>query len=70
MSRAADVRQEVFRIKIDQVAETGVDTMVSACSNCRLTMDESKTALQWAGTLERLVELLAENVETKASAHA
>ncbi|MEZ5910691.1 MAG: (Fe-S)-binding protein [Hyphomicrobiaceae bacterium] len=70
MSRAADVRHEVFRIKIDQVAETGVDTMVSACSNCRLTMDESKTALQWAGTLESLVELLAENVETKASAHA
>ena len=63
ISRAADVRHEVFRIKMRQVAETGADTMVSACSNCRLTMDESKAALAWQGQLESLVELLADNLD-------
>lgn len=63
IGRAADVRHDVFRIKIRQVEATGASTMISACSNCRLTMDESKLALAWQGRLESLVELLAENMQ-------
>ena len=63
IGRAADVRHDVFRIKIAQVEATGGAAMVSACSNCRLTMDESKTALHWGGRLESLVELLADKLD-------
>ena len=46
IGRAADLRHKVFKIKMEQVEETGAETMVSACSNCRLTMDESKDSLE------------------------
>ena len=62
IGRAANVRHEVFRIKMKQVAETGSDAMVSACSNCRLTMDESKAALGWDKDLLSLVEILADHL--------
>jgi Fe-S oxidoreductase len=63
IGRASDVRHEVFRIKMRQVEETGASTMVSACSNCRLTMDESKAALRWDKQLASLVEILAEQLQ-------
>ncbi len=62
MSRAAELRNKAFKIKIDQVAATGTDTLVSACANCRLTMDESKLYWKWDGGLESLVEIVAENL--------
>lgn len=66
IGRAADLRHDVFRIKMRQVEETGANTMVSACSNCRLTMDESKAALGWDKELASLVEILAEHLEEDA----
>ena len=52
-----------------QVEETGAATMVSACSNCRLTMDESKVALGWDKELASLVEILAEHLLEAAVTH-
>lgn len=67
IGRAADLRYKVFKIKMDQVEQTGTKTMVSSCSNCRLTMDESKEYWKWDGGLASLVELIADNlVEDKA----
>lgn len=63
MGRAADLRHKAFKIKIDQVDATGTGTLVSACANCRLTMDESKTYWKWGGGLESLVEIVAEQLE-------
>lgn len=63
MSRAADLRQKVFKIKMEQVEATGANTLVSACSNCRLTMDESKAHYQWPRELGSLVEILAEHLD-------
>jgi Fe-S oxidoreductase len=68
IGRAADMRHEVFKIKMDQVAATGCDALVSACSNCRLTMDESKAALGWDKDLLSLVEILADHLEEKEAA--
>jgi Fe-S oxidoreductase len=62
MSRAADLRHKVFQIKMKQVEDTGADMMISACANCRLTMDDSKAYWNWDRGLESLVELLAENL--------
>jgi Fe-S oxidoreductase len=62
IERAADLRHKVFKIKMDQVEQTGAATMVSSCSNCRLTMDESKAHWKWEGGLASLVDLLAEHL--------
>ena len=62
IARAADLRHKVFRIKMDQVEKTGAKTMVSACSNCRLTMDESKAHWKWEGGLASLVEIVADHL--------
>ena len=67
IGRAADLRHKVFKIKIDQVAATGTNTLVSACANCRLTMDESKTHWKWDGGLESLVEIVAEHLDNSAA---
>jgi Fe-S oxidoreductase len=63
IERAADLRHKVFKIKIDQVERTGAKTMISACSNCRLTMTESKAALKWDGGLGSLVEIVADHLD-------
>ncbi|MGD9671358.1 MAG: (Fe-S)-binding protein [Hyphomicrobiaceae bacterium] len=71
MSRAAEVRHKVFRIKMDQVEATGANKLVSACSNCRLTMDESKAHYQWPNDIDSLVEVLADHLdETSATSEA
>ncbi|MBK9495745.1 MAG: succinate dehydrogenase/fumarate reductase iron-sulfur subunit [Alphaproteobacteria bacterium ADurb.BinA280] len=67
MSRAADLRHKVFKLKMDQVEATGTKTLVSACANCRMTMDESKTHMKWDGGLESLVELIAEHLDDDAA---
>ena len=69
IARAAELRHKVFKIKMEQVEQTGAETMVSSCSNCRLTMDESKAHWKWEGGLASLVELVAEHlVEEKKPA--
>jgi len=68
MGRASDLRHKVFQIKMKQVEDTGAETMISACANCRLTMDESKEHWHWDRGLESLVELLANNLDTGETA--
>mgnify|MGYP000020375823 CR=1 FL=1 len=63
MSRAADLRHKVFKIKMAQVEDTGANTMLSSCANCRLTMDESKEHWHWVKGLVSLVEVLAEHLD-------
>ena len=63
MASASDLRHKVFRIKTEQVDKTGAQSLVSACANCRLTMDESKVALDWHTEIKSLVELVADQLE-------
>ena len=67
MSRAADVRHKVFKIKMDQVEATGTRMLASSCSNCRLTMDDSKAHHSWPHRLGSLVEILADHLDDAAS---
>ena len=62
IGRAAELRHKVFKIKMDQVEKTGAKTMISSCSNCRLTMDESKAHWKWEGGLGSLVEIIADHL--------
>jgi len=70
MASAADLRHKVFQIKMKQVEDSGADTMISACANCRLTMDESKAHWHWDRGLDSLVEILAENLDEGADTAA
>ena len=70
MGSAADLRHKVFQIKMKQVEDTGAETLISACANCRLTMDESKQHWHWERGLDSLVEILAENLDTRSTAAA
>ena len=63
--RSQPIRYKVFKMKTDQVAKTGTDTLVSSCANCRLTMDEAKANLKWAGGLDSIVEILASHLVEK-----
>jgi Fe-S oxidoreductase len=63
MKRATDLRHKVFKIKMNQVEDTGAGSLISACANCRLTMDESKEHWKWDKGLDSLVELLAEHLD-------
>jgi Fe-S oxidoreductase len=65
IARSAPIRYQVFKIKTDQVAKAGVETLVSSCANCRLTMDEAKAATKWTGGLDSIVEILASHLITK-----
>jgi Fe-S oxidoreductase len=62
MARAADLRHKVFQIKMKQVEDTGADIMLSACANCRLTMDDSINYWKWDRELDSLVEVLSEHL--------
>ena len=62
MSRAADLRHKVFKIKMDQVEQTGAGTVLSSCANCRLTMAESKEHWHWDRELDSLIEVLADHL--------
>jgi len=50
VGRAGQLRHQVFN-KMDQVEKAGAKIMISLCSNCRLTMDESKARWKWEGGL-------------------
>lgn len=63
IARTSEMRSEVFKIKIAQVEATGAEHMISACANCRLTMDESRRALDWQHEIQSLVEVVADQLE-------
>ena len=59
---AAELRHRVFKIKMAQVEASGAESLVSACSNCRLTLDEGKAHHQWPRAIDSLVELVADHL--------
>jgi Fe-S oxidoreductase len=68
IERAADLRLKVFNKKKSQLDELKVDTLVSACANCRLVMEEGLEENEMDIPIIGLTELLAENlVETERS---
>ncbi|WP_102224201.1 (Fe-S)-binding protein [Acidimangrovimonas sediminis] len=62
MGRAAELRNKAFRIKLDQIEATHTKTLISACANCRLTMDESTKYWHWDGELASIVEVIADHL--------
>lgn len=62
INRASDLRQKAFSIKIDQVNQTGADTVIMSCGSCRLNFLNGAANASWDKNIESLVALAAENL--------
>lgn len=60
--RADATRYKAFQIKMKQVEDTEAEMLVSSCSNCRLTFDDSQAHFHWNRKLHSLLELVADNL--------
>lgn len=62
INRAADLRKKAFSIKIEEVNQTGADTVVVSCGSCRLNFLGGAMQANWDKGVESLVALAAENI--------
>lgn len=60
--RADELRYKVFEIKMKQVNDTGAETLVMSCSNCRQTFDDGQAHFKWDKTANSLLEMVADNL--------
>lgn len=64
--RAEQLRTVAFKRKKAQLEELGVKTMVTACANCRVVMEEAMEHYRMDVELVGLTELVAEHLVEKA----
>jgi Fe-S oxidoreductase len=64
--RAEGLRTIVFKRKKTQIEETGVKTMVTACANCRVVMEEALEHYGMDIEMLGITELVAEHLEESA----
>ena len=60
IERAEEVKLKAFKRKKDQIEDTGVKTVVTACANCRITLEEGLEHYGSNITVLGLTELVAE----------
>lgn len=67
IERAEELRLKVFKRKTSQLEDLNVDTLVTACANCRLVMEEGleeyKLEIPVVGLTEMIAEHLVEDKE-------
>jgi Fe-S oxidoreductase len=67
IERAEELRLKVFKRKTSQLEELKVDTLVTACANCRLVMEEGLEEHKLEIPVVGLTEMIAEHlIEDKA----
>jgi Fe-S oxidoreductase len=62
-SRAEPLMLQAFRHKKGQIEATGVSTLVTACANCRIVMEESLEHYHMKVEVVGLTELLAQYLD-------
>jgi len=65
---AHDLRTTVFKAKKRQIEAVGVETMVTACANCRIVMEEALEHYEMPVVIEGVTELLAAHLKPKMDA--
>jgi Fe-S oxidoreductase len=60
--RAEALRLQAFKRKKNQLEELKVDTLVTACANCRLVIEEGLEAYNVELPVVGLTEILAEHL--------
>jgi Fe-S oxidoreductase len=61
--RADAIRYKAFQIKMRQVDATGAAMLVTSCSNCRLSFDDSQAHFHWDKTAHSLLEAVADHLD-------
>lgn len=62
VNRAQPLRDQAFRIKLKQIEETGMDTVLVSCTGCRQTLEHGGERAQWNKTVASLAELVADHL--------
>jgi Fe-S oxidoreductase len=62
IERAEDLRIKVFKRKKSQLEELNVETLVTACANCRLVIEEGLEAYNMEIPVVGLTEMIAEHL--------
>ena len=62
ISKAEPLRQKAFKIKMREVDDTGADSLVTSCDNCRYNFMVGGAKANWNMTVESLVEMVANNL--------
>jgi Fe-S oxidoreductase len=60
--RADELRYKTFRIKMEQVEQSGAELPVTTCANCRQTFDDGQAHFKWDRKMHSLLELVADNL--------
>lgn len=60
--RADDLRYRAFELKRRQVEDAGAERFVTACGQCRITLDLGAAKYKWDRKVESLLELVADNL--------
>ncbi|NEV62662.1 (Fe-S)-binding protein [Thiorhodococcus minor] len=62
LESATRLRDESFKIKMQQVNATGADAVVVSCASCRLNFESGRFKNHWDKRVESLVELVADHL--------
>ncbi len=62
IERAAPLRYRTMEVKLREIDDTGAETFVTSCSDCRHTFDDAKSHFTWDKTPHSLLELVAANL--------
>jgi Fe-S oxidoreductase len=67
IKEADPLRYKVFELKLDQAREVGADTVVMACSNCRLQFNDSVEHFGLDLKIRGLAQMVADALEEPAA---
>jgi Fe-S oxidoreductase len=62
IERAAPLRYRAMENKLREIDDTGAQTFLTSCSDCRRTFDDAQTHFNWEKTPHSLLELVADNL--------
>jgi Fe-S oxidoreductase len=65
--RADELRYKVFKIKMEQIEDTGAELPVTSCANCRQTFDDGQAHFKWDKEMQSLLEMVADNLIEEAA---
>jgi Fe-S oxidoreductase len=64
--KAAPLRYRTMEMKLREVDDTGAETFLTTCSDCRRTFDDAQQHFGWDKKPTSLLELVAENLQDGA----
>ena len=62
IERAAPLRYRAMENKLREIDDTGAETFLTSCSDCRRTFDDARSHFNWDKTPHSLLELVADHL--------